>query len=533
MATRLTGFSRFIITLLILGAIAAAGYFLLNKTGVGAKIKDQASQTTTTNKDEGTSASPSTSTKPSNTSSSGAFKDAIKVGVVTWGGYAGGQYFNEGFKANSRSRFVQEYGFPVEFKILDDVPVSREAWKNDEVNLLWCTVDALPTEISGLADFDPVVVFQADWSRGGDAIVARRGINNVNDLKGKKIAVAEMTPSHSFLLWMLEAGNLKATDVEILKQASAIDAAQVFKSGQVDAAVVWSPDDVACLQAVPGSKILQSTKSASNIIADAFIAKRAWADANRDKLRKLYEGWMKGAAEINANESNKRKAAKILAENLSGFDEQAAYDAISNTRLATHGDNVNFFGLNPAYKGVTGEQLYTRMTNTYKSIGYAQGKIPNWRLISDPLSVRNTNLTTPENAAEGQKVFTKVTDEVGKSKEAIATKRVSISFRSGESALDENAKFIVDKEMVEIAKAFSNSRIRVEGNTDNVGSDATNQLLSRKRAQAVVDYLVTIYGMNRNRFTVIGNGAGNPVDDNTTEAGKAKNRRTDFQLITE
>ncbi|MBK7609507.1 MAG: hypothetical protein IPI18_21080 [Saprospiraceae bacterium] len=193
MATRLTGFSRFLITILILGLIAAAGYFLLNKTNLGSKIKDQAQQTSTS--------TPGTSSVPSGSSNStGAFKDAIKVGVVTWGGYAGGQYFNEGFKANSRSRFVQEYGFPVDFKILDDVPVSREAWKNDEVNLLWCTIDALPTEIGGLADFDPVVVFQSDWSRGGDAIVARRGINTVNDLKGKKVAVAEMTPSILFIV---------------------------------------------------------------------------------------------------------------------------------------------------------------------------------------------------------------------------------------------------------------------------------------------------------------------------------------------
>ncbi|HNR06931.1 MAG TPA: phosphate ABC transporter substrate-binding/OmpA family protein [Saprospiraceae bacterium] len=524
MATRLTGFSRFLITLLILGLIAFAGYYLLNKTGVGAKLKDQAEQA---------ESGQSTTTGGTSSAPSGAFKDAVKVGVVTWGGYAGGQYFNEGFKANSRSRFVQDYGFPVEFKILDDVPVSREAWKNDEVNLLWCTVDALPTEIAGLSDFDPVVVFQADWSRGGDALVARRGINSVNDLRGKKIAVAEMTPSHSFLIWMLEAANLKATDVQIVKQASAIDAAQVFKSQQVDAAVVWSPDDQACLQAVAGSRILQSTKSASNIIADAFIAKRSWVEQNRDKMQKLYEGWMKGAAEINANDDNKRKAAKILAENFSGFTEDDAYAAINNVRLATHGDNQNFFGLNPDYKGVTGEQLYTRMTNSYKALGYAEGRIPNWRLISDPLSIRNTSLTGPDHAAEGQKAFTKVTEEAGKEKEAIATKMVSITFRSGESALDENAKFIVDKEMVEIAKAFANSRIRVEGNTDNVGSVALNQALSRRRAQAVVDYLVAAHGMNRNRFVVVGNGPDKPVASNDTEEGKAKNRRTDFQLIGE
>ncbi len=527
MATRLTGFSRFLITLLILGLIAFAGYYVLNKTGVGSKLKDESQANT--------SGQNGTTTKPSNanTSASGQFKDAVKVGVVTWGGYAGGQYFNEGFKANSRSRFVQEYGFPVDFKILDDVPVSREAWKNDEVNLLWCTIDALPTEIAGLADFDPVVVFQSDWSRGGDAIVARRGINTVNDLKGKKIAVAEMSPSHSFLLWMLEAASLKASEVELVYQPSAIDAAQVFKSNQVDAAVVWSPDDEACLKSVAGSKVLQSTKSASNIIADAFIAKRAWADANKVKLQKLYEGWMRGASEINANDANKRKAAKILAENFAGFTEDDAYAAINNVRLVTHGDNLNFFGLNPDYKGVTGEQLYSRMTNTYKNIGYAQGKIPNWRIVSYPAAIQATNLIGVENAGEGQKEFTKVTEQAGKAKETVATKSVSINFRSGEFALDENAKFIIDREMVEIAKAFSNSRIRVEGNTDNTGSIPTNQLLSRKRAQAVVDYLAGTHGMNKNRFIVIGNGPDKPIASNDTEEGKAKNRRTDFELVAE
>ena len=260
----------------------------------------------------------------------------------------------------------------------------------DELNLLWCTIDALPTEIAGLVDYDPVVVFQADWSRGGDAIVVRRGINSVADLKGKKIAVAEMTPSHSFLLWMLEAGGLKASDVEIIKQGSAIDAAQVFKSQQVDAAVVWSPDDVACLKDVPGARILESTRSASNIIADAFIAKRAWLEKNQEKVQKLYQGWMIGAAEINASETNKKKAAKILAEGLTGFSEEDALGAINNVRLCTHGDNLNFFGLNADYKGVSAEQLYSRMTSLYKGLGYAEGKIPSWRTIfySDAIKMK-------------------------------------------------------------------------------------------------------------------------------------------------
>ena len=456
----------------------------------------------------------------------------IKIGVVTWGGYAGGQYFNEGFEANTNSRFYKDYGFKVEFKILDDFDASRAAWKSDEVNLLWATIDAFPTESAGLRDFEPQVVFQADWSRGGDAIVVDRGITKVSDLKGEKIAVAEMTPSHSFLLWLLDAGGLGINDVEIVPQPNAIDAAQVFKSRQVKAAVVWSPDDEDCINSVSGARVLESTRSASHIIADVFIAKKEYVERNQEKLRQLYEGWMRGAAEINASDANKRKAAKILADAFEGFDENMSYNAINNVRLCTHGDNQNFFKLNPNYKGVTGESLYSNMTKVYQDLEFAEQNVPNWRLVANSKLVSSTDLSGPEHAAEGQKEFTTAT-EAEKTKSAIATKRVSINFRTGEYKLSENAKTIIDIEFVEIAKAFANSRIRIEGNTDNVGSAATNKALSLKRAQSVADYLVAEHGMPVNRFIVVGNGPDKPVASNKTDEGRAKNRRTDFELVPE
>ena len=82
-----------------------------------------------------------------------------------------------------------------------------------------------------------------------------------------------------------------------------------------------------------------------------------------------------------------------------------------------------------------------------------------------------------------------------------------------------------------LAKAFAGARIRVEGNTDNVGNEAANKVLSQRRAQAVVDYLVNQHGMQRNRFIVVGNGPNNPVESNDTESGRSKNRRTDFELV--
>ena len=521
MAKRLTTFSKFLITLLVVAA-AYFGFMQLQKSGILGG--------------EGTTSSDGTSTSSSNSSNSGkplTGDDVIRIGVVTWGGYAGGQYFNEGFAASTESRFYKDYGLKVEFVLNDDVDNSLNAWKSGELDLHWYTIDAFPTIVNGLSDFSPVVLWQADWSRGGDAIVARRGISNVEELRGKKIAVAQLTPSHSFLIYLLNAGGLSIDDVELVEVGSAIDAASAFKSQSVDAAVVWSPDDEDCISAVPGSNILESTRSASNIIADFFFAKEEFVRNNQDKLAKLYEGWMRGAAEINNSQAAKSKAIGILTADLN-VPRDFAETAINNVRLVTHGDNTNFFGLNRDYKGVTGENLYLRMAKEYQDLGLAEARIPAWRQIIEPQFVQRSSLTLDgNNAAEASKEFTTVSASEGASKAAIATKRVSISFRTGEFQLDENAKYIIDREFVDIAKAFGNARIRIEGNTDNTGNRASNVSLSQKRAQSVANYLVRDHGMNTNRFIIIGNGPDDPVADNSTAEGRSKNRRTDFELVRE
>jgi NitT/TauT family transport system substrate-binding protein len=519
--TRLTTFSKLLIVFLVLLGLFFGFRYAMDQGFISGE--------------EGSSA---TRTEERSDSGGGFFgggsssEDPIKIGIVTWGGYAGGQYFNEGFKANAESRFKKDYGIDVEFVLNDDVDASLNAWKSGEIDLHWYTIDAFPTILPGLADFDPVVLWQADWSRGGDAIVVRRGINSVAELRGKTVAVAEQTPSHSFLIWLLDAGGLSVSDVTIVPQSSAIDAAAAFKSQQVDAAVVWSPDDELSVRAVPGARILESTRSASNIIADIFFAKRSFVDDNREALEKLYEGWMRGAAEINSSEEAKQRAAEVLAEGL-GLSVTDAMGTIDNVRLVTHGDNQNFFGLNPDYRGVTGESLYARMGREYRDLGFLSTNVPSFRSVSYPQLVASTQLSGAADAAEAAPEFAPVSQEAGEEAEAIATKRVSINFRTGEHILDPNAQRIIDLEFAPIAQAFGNARIRIEGNTDNVGGRAANVALSQKRANAVRDYLVREYNMDPNRFVIVGNGPDNPVASNNTAEGRAQNRRTDFELIRE
>jgi outer membrane protein OmpA-like peptidoglycan-associated protein len=73
-------------------------------------------------------------------------------------------------------------------------------------------------------------------------------------------------------------------------------------------------------------------------------------------------------------------------------------------------------------------------------------------------------------------------------------------------------------------------RLRIEGHTDNTGTDDYNLTLSEQRAQSVVYYLVE-KGIDQERLEWIGYGASRPIAENNTVEGKAKNRRTEIVVL--
>jgi len=68
------------------------------------------------------------------------------------------------------------------------------------------------------------------------------------------------------------------------------------------------------------------------------------------------------------------------------------------------------------------------------------------------------------------------------------------------------------------------------GHADSVGSDAYNQKLSVRRAEAVKAYLIS-KGIERNRIYTEGKGEKQPVADNRTAEGRAKNRRVEVEVV--
>lgn len=91
------------------------------------------------------------------------------------------------------------------------------------------------------------------------------------------------------------------------------------------------------------------------------------------------------------------------------------------------------------------------------------------------------------------------------------------------------AGFVELDRLLQVLAENPSLKVEISGHTDNIGTTEDNKLLSTNRAKAIVDYLVS-KGVNLKRVSFKGYGAAQPVADNTTEAGRTKNRRTTFTV---
>jgi OOP family OmpA-OmpF porin len=105
-----------------------------------------------------------------------------------------------------------------------------------------------------------------------------------------------------------------------------------------------------------------------------------------------------------------------------------------------------------------------------------------------------------------------------------------INFKTGQANILPGSYAILDR-AVSVLKEYADVRLEISGHTDSRGKADYNRDLSQRRADAVKMYFIA-NGVDANRVTSIGYGMDRPIGDNKSEAGRAKNRRTEFRLIT-
>jgi OOP family OmpA-OmpF porin len=106
-----------------------------------------------------------------------------------------------------------------------------------------------------------------------------------------------------------------------------------------------------------------------------------------------------------------------------------------------------------------------------------------------------------------------------------------IRFDTGKAAIKPESYAVIDQVGRTLAQ-WPELKIEIGGHTDAVGTDANNQTLSDKRAQAVLDYLVNKHpDIKQGQFTTRGYGESNPIATNDTPEGRTQNRRVEFTIL--
>ncbi len=128
-----------------------------------------------------------------------------------------------------------------------------------------------------------------------------------------------------------------------------------------------------------------------------------------------------------------------------------------------------------------------------------------------------------------EKMFVRSEARVFREGNEIILRLVGLSFDSGKAEIKSEGVALLNK-VEKAIDVFPQSEIVIEGHTDSFGGDEANQRLSQSRADAIQHYMINAMRIPSYRMIATGYGETNPVANNETEAGRARNRRIDIVI---
>lgn len=182
----------------------------------------------------------------------------------------------------------------------------------------------------------PAIVLVADYSYGGDALLARDGIRDPAGLRGRRIAYEESALGSFMLERALTAGGLKIGDVVAINRLPE-EGEGDFTRGAVDAVVTYEPA-VGRLLRLPGTRTIFSSRDIPGEIVDVLVLRRSVLDERPEEARRILRAWFQAVDHFRADpEGSAALMAKRIHVNvdelLAGFRGAHIPDLEENRRL--------------------------------------------------------------------------------------------------------------------------------------------------------------------------------------------------------
>jgi NitT/TauT family transport system substrate-binding protein len=477
--------------------------------------------------------------------------NTVRFALNVWAGWAPIYLANEGKSPRKVWKTPDGKEFKVELVLIDDPVQMIGAYRSGDVHIGWGTLDMLPLFVDGMVDGTgkvkdsramPRVYQQIDWSNGGDGIVVRENIKTVADLRGKKLALAQNSPSQYFALNMLVAGGLQPSEVKMVYLETAFAAAAAFNSDKtVAGAVSWAPD-IYNLAKAKGNRMLVTTQTANKLIADVWYARADFAKDHPGIVEALVRGIFDAMEDLKKPEA-KERCVKYMADgyNIPAEDARNMLADAHNTNWA---ENYQFF-LNQN-NPTNFERIWNQSYYLYRQIGTIRNPQLAFDQVMDFSIIQKLG---GEEKYKSQKdeyqvqFAAKTVGEIRAESPEILTNTVVIRFASNNSDLhykkangelyDPNVDSVLDG-VARLVGTFGAARVIVEGHTDSsLKGQAPEDLvkeLSRNRANAVKEALVEQHKIDPNRLVADGLGWDRPADPQNP-LDQTKNRRVEIKVF--
>lgn len=303
----------------------------------------------------------------------------------------------------------------------------------------------------------------------------------------------------------------------------------------------WTPGDVKVAKEKGGMAAVASTKEYIYQMPATIIGNKAWDAANSQFVENMLAAAFEGGEQVRSSDAALTRgadvSAKVYKEETGPYWKKYYTGTVENDKLGnptalggstTSGlaDNAFLFGLNGA------DNLYKRVYTVFGKIDHnfypddfptllPYESVVNTTYLQSLLN-KSTSLAAP--AAPVYSSAAVVTS-------TFAKKGWNISFQTGKATFAPGATEQLDDLLNQLA--VSGLVVQINGYTDNVGNPATNLTLSKQRAEAVKAWIIanasSSFPADRVRTRAFGDTA--PIAENTTEAGRAKNRRVDILLL--
>jgi outer membrane protein OmpA-like peptidoglycan-associated protein len=308
---------------------------------------------------------------------------------------------------------------------------------------------------------------------------------------------------------------------------------------KIDGATTWTPGDKMAFDALTGFTDVVSTKEFVNQMATTLVIIKEWAIQHEKEVigllkqtyvacnqMKQYDEWARKAAECVAKTYNAETPEYWynMFKGQKGTKAGLGYD-IGGTRVFNYADAMQYNGIsdgNNRYKAVY-DQVSAYLTDLNPmdfNVMCPDGVVS----YDDAVNLYFLKSINIGDAGKVQKISYAETKT-----SVLANGQWNINFATGSTAIQGSEKDL--ETIYNLLVQAEEAKLKVIGHTDNVGNPSSNLVLSKGRANSVVEYL-TSRGISKERFQLVdGKGDTQPIGDNNTVSGKAKNRRVEITLL--